>query len=457
MALGAFMFSLIKKSTFLLVLSAILILSGCAGLLDLIDELAVEEASISDANDGSRAGNAARNVDSSDKVADDRPNEWPQQVDPGFGGVLGLSLADDGALFVTVHSSGDVIYRFSSDGSLDWASRPFESSSGNYGSVIGDNSSVYVAGILSIEVYDRSSGKGGMPVSSVSNYRFFTAPALAPDEALLIPYQWDAYNVMAGEEQYGSGLEIVEPGTHAFRGSIILGPFGPGEPSGMRIERTPAVAVDGSVFFVTRGGGLYVASTDENTLPEENPTQILVESTSSIPHSAPAIGNDGTVYVSIGSILYAVGDEEELWSTPLSGEPVQASPAIGPDGTVYVATGDKLFAVGGSGTIVWERELSISDNTGIAVGDDGTVYIGTENIVYGLSPENGEAVWSFETAAGAAVTGTPVIDDEGTLYFADESGLIHAVESRSRGMALSSWPSSGGGVRQQARQIAVGD
>jgi outer membrane protein assembly factor BamB len=61
--------------------------------------------------------------------------------------------------------------------------------------------------------------------------------------------------------------------------------------------------------------------------------------------SAPVVGADGIVYVSLDQTLYALRpDGTQLWAFDVGG--ACGTPAIGADGTTYVVCGAKLYALG---------------------------------------------------------------------------------------------------------------
>lgn len=98
--------------------------------------------------------------------------------------------------------------------------------------------------------------------------------------------------------------------------------------------------------------------------------------------SSPAIGADGTIYVgSWDNKLYAVdASGSNKWSITVgggsSGTWFMSSPAIGPDGTVYVGSNDRsVYAIRTNGTIRWSFQTGSWIAASPAIARDGTVYI----------------------------------------------------------------------------------
>jgi outer membrane protein assembly factor BamB len=97
---------------------------------------------------------------------------------------------------------------------------------------------------------------------------------------------------------------------------------------------------------------------------------------------------DGTVYVGVqrtssdvtmGSVHAVWPDGTNRWVTYISGE-VYASPALGADGTVYISTEDGLvYALDSDGNEKWSALLGVAMNSSPAIGPDGRMYVGCEN------------------------------------------------------------------------------
>gem|GEM_PF-3003443 len=142
--------------------------------------------------------------------------------------------------------------------------------------------------------------------------------------------------------------------------------------------------------------------------------------------SCPAIGTDGTIYVSSWSYLHAVSPEgEELWRCTLF--PGDSSPTIGPDGTIFVTGQDRsVFAVNPDGSLKWETKLNcrVSSFASPAIGSDGTLYIGADSL-YAIDQE-GTTLWSSDIAGGAI--SSPAISQSGTIYVASKEGIVHAFQ-----------------------------
>ncbi|HJO48720.1 MAG TPA: PQQ-binding-like beta-propeller repeat protein, partial [Candidatus Scalindua sp.] len=95
--------------------------------------------------------------------------------------------------------------------------------------------------------------------------------------------------------------------------------------------------------------------------------------------SSPAIGLDGTIYFgSVDGKLYAVSSEGKLVWTFQTGGEVTSSPAIGPDGKIYFGSRDKkLYAISSDGSLKWAYETEGEIYSSPTIGKDNTVYFGS--------------------------------------------------------------------------------
>ena len=174
----------------------------------------------------------------------------------------------------------------------------------------------------------------------------------------------------------------------------------------------------------------------------------------------PAIGADGTVYVSFfHGELYAIDGNTgaKKWKFDYGTYP--GGCAIGVDDTVYIPYGNerKLYALDGkTGAKKWEfiwRKDGFDSYVSVpAIGDDGTVYFGTrDNKLYAVDGKTGTKKWEFET--GGSVS-SPVIGDDGTLYIASGDKKVYAIKTDSKGPAKSPWPMLGQNARHTGRASA---
>lgn len=222
---------------------------------------------------------------------------------------------------------------------------------------------------------------------------------------------------------------------------------------------TPTVGGDGTIYTRDRNSQLYAVRPDGSLKWGKSISSTWLAQSASV-----ALGADGTVYVGTDQAVEArrPADGSLIWSWSPSSYPYfTATPAIAADGTLYVATTSPsnrtLWAVNPDGTTKWSYAVSGGayniQNSSAAVAADGTVFVSmglnsSNNAdLYAIHP-NGTLAWSISNVSASSNAGSNnlTLDDSGTLYVVDTSyfGNIHAIDTCTAGLDLSSWPKAQG-------------
>jgi outer membrane protein assembly factor BamB len=129
-------------------------------------------------------------------------------------------------------------------------------------------------------------------------------------------------------------------------------------------------------------------------------------------HSSPAIGEDGTIYVTThqpGNSLVAISPEGVIQWRFQAGGNVDSSPLVGADGTIYFGSdGGRLYAVNPDGSLKWAFAVGGGMGFGLSspnISRDGeTVFIQVTSVersrVYGIRAADGQEVWRYEAPQG---------------------------------------------------------
>ncbi len=147
-------------------------------------------------------------------------------------------------------------------------------------------------------------------------------------------------------------------------------------------------------------------------------------------YCSPAVGADGTIYVTTG--IFRVTDWGRLhavspggvvqWSYDFDYNPY--TPVIGHDGTVLVQDfHNVLYAFTPAGALKWKFEDFDNPNHIFydmgqrvpAVAADGTIYIAADGL-YAVDPDTGGRLWRFNPLPGKSCRQSPVIGADGTIY-----------------------------------------
>ncbi len=175
------------------------------------------------------------------------------------------------------------------------------------------------------------------------------------------------------------------------------------------IFASPAIGTDGTVYIA----GLY----DPNLYALDPETgnvrwQCSFES-GGWPFASPVVAEDGTIYQTLlyDSSLYAIEPNNGgiIWSTDLA-DPCSAwfdpdadgwsEPALGPDGTIYVSLDDPyLRAVDPNGSIKWVTRLGALGGFTLGVGNNGLIYAAGDDGHLRVVNPNGMEVAQFRSDA----------------------------------------------------------
>ena len=99
------------------------------------------------------------------------------------------------------------------------------------------------------------------------------------------------------------------------------------------------------------------------------------------------------------------------------------APAVGLDGSVYVSsTSIGVFGFSKSGSVLWFSSLSASSSVALNA-DAGTVYAGASDLnVYSIDVTAGQTMWKYHTTS--IVYGPPTIGVDGRIYFGCDNGNV---------------------------------
>lgn len=235
---------------------------------------------------------------------------------------------------------------------------------------------------------------------------------------------------------------------------------------GPRVTGTPGIALSGDMVFVSYSNFVYgldaTTSSVKWAYPDESSTQIVFYAPPLVTEEFVYVGGldndfykldketgalvwtfsdakgyyigqaaeeDGVVYAPCNDgVLYALDQNGDLMWKFETGHYIWAQPQIAGD-VIYISSMDhSVYAISKEGEEIWSKEM-----TGAVVAppliseDDSTLYIGTlGDQMVALDAENGEIVWTFDTAE--SVWGNAILIED-ALYFADSDGNVYVLDS----------------------------
>lgn len=199
----------------------------------------------------------------------------------------------------------------------------------------------------------------------------------------------------------------------------------------------PAVSADGTIYTPSDEGLLFAVNPNQGGASVNDDLELVggVKWATMLGRSqfAPAIGADGTIYVSaLDSFLYAVNPNGTVKWKFKAGQEFESAPALSADGLVVYAGSDDncLYAVNTStGTLKWKYKASDDVNSPPAIDAAGNIYITTSNWnAWSIKP-TGKLNWKVPISNSHGSTwswadGGPAIDQSAqTVYFGGADGL----------------------------------
>jgi hypothetical protein len=187
----------------------------------------------------------------------------------------------------------------------------------------------------------------------------------------------------------------------------------------------PVVGSNGVIYAFDTNNGNYALEAISPATGAINWSFLLTSSAGTV----PAVGMDGTIYISNGASIYALTDSgssvSQKWvvNVPLSGGATLGSLNIGPNGTIYSVSSDgSLIGVtdgGTSGTIAVQNQFFINALTfAPAIAPDGTVYVAFGNVISARDGTTGAELWEYGADSNVA---SPITNSNGNLYFVTQN------------------------------------
>lgn len=183
--------------------------------------------------------------------------------------------------------------------------------------------------------------------------------------------------------------------------------------------QSPAIGHDGTVYITCNWGGLHAINPDG--------TSKWIFSTALPLQSSPTISPDGTIYFAEDGGLYAVNpDGTKKWYFQTAFVKILSTPTLALDGTIYIGCQDSLlYAINPDGTLKWTLEIGNVLEAAPVIGADGTIYVGTQEGKFHAVNPNGTEKWNFTT--GLRIDSSAAIAQDGTIYIGSWNSYFYAL------------------------------
>jgi outer membrane protein assembly factor BamB len=193
------------------------------------------------------------------------------------------------------------------------------------------------------------------------------------------------------------------------------------------LASSPSIGEDGTVYVGTTDRRLLALNRDGSSKWE-------IELPASV--GTPAIGREGTLYVSAAGIHRISPQGVLLWSYAIPAD--TADPVLRSDGAIIAGAGNgRLYAIDPEGRLIWSSSLRVPILFPAVLGDDGTAYVSTASTQIAAVSGNGLILWRFRAKQSV---GIPTIGKDGMVLVGAEDWILYALSAGSAGLSESPWP-----------------
>ena len=191
------------------------------------------------------------------------------------------------------------------------------------------------------------------------------------------------------------------------------------EENGQLLNQLPALGPDGTLY-VTSGARLYAI------IPDGSKKWIFNIPTPGA--GSPVVDQDGTIYFVSGVFVYAVKpDGTKKWEWKAQPEAGLGAIALRPDGAIIVghaASGSyvrKVMALSRKGSLLWSTDSKITTVYSLTTGLKGEVYYSIGGSISNIGLEaldagSGKSLWIADLGWNAYTYGGLAVDEKGTIY-----------------------------------------
>lgn len=190
-------------------------------------------------------------------------------------------------------------------------------------------------------------------------------------------------------------------------------------PTSDPIVASPTLDLHGNVYVGDEGGSFYSIN------PLNGELRWIFKAKDAI-YGAAAIERDRVYFGSLDSNLYCLDTTgKQRWSLYL-GDEIYCTPAIGADGTIYVST-DKgtLTAIAPNGKRKWSFKTGDDIAGSPTIGPRGHVYV-TSDSVYCIDAR-GRRSWAFGAPEGDYFFASAVVDENDIVYVGNTDGYLYCL------------------------------
>jgi outer membrane protein assembly factor BamB len=173
--------------------------------------------------------------------------------------------------------------------------------------------------------------------------------------------------------------------------------------------------------------------------------------------SSPAIGVDGELYFSsTDGKLYALNqDGSRRWELRTGGI-TASSPVLGLDGTIFISVNQTHSAITRDGKVEWQRSFwhpqpdYFGENAAAVLADNTVIFTGGDSYVMTVPVDKGDKEWLWNHWLFGPSYSSPLVAPNGVVYGLGLFGRLDALD-RNVPLAKSSWSTFRGNSQRTGR------
>jgi hypothetical protein len=322
------------------------------------------------------------------------------------GEIKWICLTEEIAGNLAIDSHGDVyvttvngIYSFNQNGELRWTF--ISTAAGDYFSGISISRDVVISPKASDTLYfiNQTTGERYSNANLYQGSSYF-APVIDSNGTIYISGQGDANNP-----------------------NLIIIPYGiwtGGTPTEIPLGSSPVASptlMDNNLICVPCSDGLKIIDLLSKS--------IISSISGSISKGNAVVGDGNIIYTFLGDSIVAISDSgAKLWTQKVTGGVGDMLVLDSEQGLYSVNTQGELYKYDILYDGAESRFADVTVTSGILIGNDGILYFASDDVFYAMNHE-GNVLWKANL--GCRITGTPVMDRNGTIY-ANGLNKVYAIK-----------------------------
>jgi outer membrane protein assembly factor BamB len=144
------------------------------------------------------------------------------------------------------------------------------------------------------------------------------------------------------------------------------------------------------------------------------------------------VDSNGNLYGSSKDTLYSfTKDGDSRWSRFFQDSGgILNTPLLDRKGNLYIGINNHFYCLESiNGNTKWDiSDLNLNPTTAVFNKDESILYFGSNRYLYSVDPTDGNINWKYEGNTSGAIFYTPVVDDDGIIYYGTILSQVYALD-----------------------------